>query len=196
MSLSPPLTIMDDPNDFSYIDYDDHFSQNYGSFDDVGKEREQTPKTMGGDSWRFTPSMLDPNSYSFSSFANQPPGYYTPTPGGLNTLYHSQAGDLHTPGMGMNTPLSMPHSGGALPADANVNMHHFHPSMYTHQSFVNPFVTQASFAPAQFVHQDSGFEGMEHSNHDSPLDTHGQQFNQATMGGLDMAPPALPEQDK
>lgn len=30
--------------------------------------------------WGFTPSLLDPNSFAFSQFANQPPQYYTPTP--------------------------------------------------------------------------------------------------------------------
>ena len=62
--------------------------------------------------------MLDPNSYTFANFANQPPGYYTPTPGGTSTLYHSQAGDLHAPNFsfGLGTPLSLPTSEGGVSA--------------------------------------------------------------------------------
>ncbi|KAF2805255.1 uncharacterized protein BDZ99DRAFT_574850 [Mytilinidion resinicola] len=55
--------------------------------------KDPTPRGSH-DSWRFSPSLLDPNSFSFNSFANQPPGYYTPTPGGVGTLYHNQASDL------------------------------------------------------------------------------------------------------
>ncbi|RMZ78793.1 hypothetical protein DV738_g3634, partial [Chaetothyriales sp. CBS 135597] len=73
--------------------------------DDNGKEQDAIPKPPH-EAWRLTPSLMDPNSFAFSS---QPPGYYTPTPNGLNTLYHnqaalyhSQAGDLHTPGMSMS----------------------------------------------------------------------------------------------
>ena len=58
------------------------------------RDQDPTPRASH-EPWRFTPSLLDPNSYAFNSFANAPPGYYTPTPGGNNTLFHSQAGDLH-----------------------------------------------------------------------------------------------------
>lgn len=79
------------------------------------KDQDPTPRGTT-EPWRFTPSLLDPNSFAFTSFANQPPGYYTPTPGGTNTIYHSQAGDLHTPGLGfgLNTPLSLPTSEAGL----------------------------------------------------------------------------------
>jgi hypothetical protein len=58
----------------------------------------------------FTPSFLDlENSNTFNAFTATMPGYYTPTPGGTHTIYHPQAGDLHTPslGLGLSTPLSM-----------------------------------------------------------------------------------------
>ncbi|KAL3952259.1 hypothetical protein ACCO45_013976 [Purpureocillium lilacinum] len=120
--------------------------------------------------WRFTPSLLDPNSYAFNSFANAPPGYYTPTPGGNNTLFHSQAGDLHTPTLvmaqGLGTPLSMPTSGDGLQSGVttmdmsgfqNLQPHQFH--------HFNPFIQapppQPGFAPSSFVHQDTGYETME-----------------------------------
>lgn len=118
---------------------------------------------------------MDPNSYAFASFANQPPGYYTPTPGGTNTIYHSQAGDLHTPGfsMGLGTPLSMPTSEGALQAAQSTQpgMHAFQPHPIAPLPFQNPnpfamahqMSQPQSFAPHQFSHQPAAFDSMAHA---------------------------------
>ena len=122
------------------------------------------------DQWRFTPSLLDSNSFSFASFANQTSGYYTPTPGGTSTVYHNQAGDLHTPGMGfhLGTPLSMPTSDGNI--HSAIEMHGFHPHLLDVHSFqtTTSFNPQQSYAPSSFVHQDSGFEAMDAENDGSP----------------------------
>jgi hypothetical protein len=165
----------------------DHFLRHFADLDDT-KDPDITPKPMA-DSWRLTPSFMDPNSYAFTSFANQPPGYYTPTPGGINTLYHSQAGDLHTPGMGMHlgTPLSMPHTGQSLQShDSGVEMQHFQPHLVNHHHhFHNPFMQQQqpqqsqqqSFAPSHFLqHQDSGYEAIEHSPHKSSPQEQQEKF--------------------
>ena len=138
-----------------------HFGEADGS-----KDPEITPRGQT-DPWRFTPSLLDTNSFAFSAFANQPPGYYTPTPGGANTLYHNQAGDLHTPNIGfhLGTPLSMPMADNPMHAGASFDMHTFHPQMYQPQPFpqAHQYAPQQSFAPSSFVHQDSGYEAMEGS---------------------------------
>lgn len=131
------------------------------------KDLDPTPRA-NQDQWRFTPSMLDPNSFAFTSFANQPPGYYTPTPGGTNTVYHNQAGDLHTPGfsMGLGTPLSMPTSEGPFPAGhpTNAPLHGFAAQAVAPHLFQNPnpFAFQQpppqhpqAFAPHHFSHQPS-----------------------------------------
>lgn len=129
---------------------------------------EPTARTSN-EPWRLTPSFMDPNSFNFNNFANAPPGYYTPTPGGTNTLFHSQAGDLHTPvGMavpGLGTPLSMPNSGAIHTGAGIVDMGAFQP-LQPHQMHMNPFVQaqpppQQAFAPSSFVHQDTGYETME-----------------------------------
>jgi hypothetical protein len=122
--------------------------------------------------------MMDPNSHQFNMFANQMPGYYTPTPGGTNTLYHHQAGDLHTPGfgMGLGTPLSLPTSEGALHAGqqaAAFQAYHPHlPQHVQHSSFhnVNPFQVQhqPGFPPHHFTHEYDGLHGPMAG--DSPLD--------------------------
>ncbi|KAH7157165.1 CP2 transcription factor-domain-containing protein [Dactylonectria macrodidyma] len=142
-----------------------------GITQDVFRDQDPTPRATN-EPWRFTPSLLDPNSLSFANFANAPPGYYTPTPGGTNTLFHHQAGDLHTPtlgfGMGLGTPLSMPTSGegmhavpGTGPMDI-AGFQAFHSQQF-HQ--FNPFIQapppQPAFAPSSFVHQDTGYETMD-----------------------------------
>lgn len=175
---------MDDPDDCILIQ-DGFLTRHFGDTDEL-KDHDSTPKGLH-DQWRFTPSLMDPNSFAFASFANQPPGYYTPTPGGINTLYHSQAGDLHTPGMGMNvgTPLSLPASGGALPADSAIDMHQFHPQLLQAHQFhnVNPFAPQQSFAPSTFMHHDSGYGAMEHSGEASPEDNMGLTHDRESMPG-------------
>lgn len=129
---------------------------------------------------------MDPNSNSFNMFANGLPGYYTPTPGGTNTLYHSQAGDLHTPGLGvgLNTPLSMPTSEGALHAgQQNAQFNGFQNQLPQHlqaQPFqnVNPFHMHhqpQAFPPHSFTHQNS-FDAMEGPVDESPVDDLGMDL--------------------
>lgn len=109
-----------------------------------------------------------------------PPGYYTPTPGGNNTLYHPQAGDLHTPtlglGMGLGTPLSMPTTEGTMHSGAGMmNLASFQQTLHAPPHFhnFNPFIQpppqQPSYAPATFVHQDTGYETMDQDA--SPMDS-------------------------
>ncbi|KAI0401935.1 CP2 transcription factor-domain-containing protein [Xylaria palmicola] len=143
------------------------------------RDQDPTPRASGAE-WRFTPSLLGPDSFSFSNFANQPPGYYTPTPGGTNTLYHPQAGDLHTPSlgltMGLNTPLSLPTSDGAIHAGPGLmEIPQFQHPIASHFQPFNPFIQpapqQPSFAPSSFLHHDTGYETMDHDG--SPLSTGG-----------------------
>ena len=147
--------------------------QNFRQFDDHEEMKDHDEISHEtNEHWRFTPSMLDTNSFSFAAFANQPPGYYTPTPGGMNTLYHSQAGDLHTPGMGIHlgTPLSMPISEASMHAASSIDMNAFNPQMLHAQAFNQQmqYAPQQSYAPSSFVHQDSGYGAMDASNDGSP----------------------------
>ncbi|KAH0356628.1 hypothetical protein KCU81_g876, partial [Aureobasidium melanogenum] len=151
------------------------------------KDADPTPRATSTEQWSFgstglTPSVLDPNSSSFNTFANQMPGYYTPTPGGTNTLYHPQAGDLHTPGfgMGLNTPLSMPTSDtSALHAPQLTHMHSFAHAMQQqhHHHHMNPFANphafqmhhQPTFPPHNFQHQAPVFDQLDSQATDSPM---------------------------
>lgn len=182
----------------------------HGLGHDAFHDQDPTPRASN-EPWRFTPSLMDPNSFAFANFANAPPGYYTPTPGGTNTLYHPQAGDLHTPtlfGMGLGTPLSMPTTEAAMqsgpgsgpgpvpgpnPGPAMMDMsgfHHgptnLHPAHFHQQPQFNPFVQphpqQQSFAPSSFVHQDTGYETMDQDG--SPM---GSDQGDERMGSIDSA---------
>lgn len=140
------------------------------------KDHALTPgRATAAEQWRFTPSMFDTN-FTFGSFLNGPPGYYTPTPGGMNTVYHNHtAGDLHTPGMAfqLGTPLSMPMADGPLHPPPAFDMQTFNPSFFqTH--FQNPQHSQPSHYPAHptayhpsiLVHQDSGYANEKTPEHE------------------------------
>ncbi|KAI0475432.1 CP2 transcription factor-domain-containing protein [Xylariaceae sp. FL0804] len=171
-----------------------------GSAQDVFPDQDPTPRASGAE-WRFTPSLLDPNSFSFNTFANQPPGYYTPTPGGTNTLYHPQAGDLHTPslgmGMGLGTPLSLPTSESNIHAGPGMmDLSHFQhglaPQQF-HQNFA-PFMqhtpSQPTYAPSSFVHQDTGYETMDHDG--SPIsDGDGKRMGSMDATFHSQSPPMM-----
>jgi hypothetical protein len=75
--------------------------------DDIRYDLDPTPKASTH--FRFTPSLLDPNSSAFAAFANQPPGYYTPTPGGSTMGFQSYEMSVNNQGFGTNTPDSMTH---------------------------------------------------------------------------------------
>ncbi|KAF7596421.1 hypothetical protein BBP40_001728 [Aspergillus hancockii] len=118
---------------------------------------------------RYTPSFVDPNSLSFINPLTQPHGYYTPNSGGLGTVFHNQAGDLHTPSMGLNmiTPLTLPQqiAGATINADTTaMGLDQFNQSyMAPHFQNPQPFSQQTTFAPAPFVHRDSGYDAMDES---------------------------------
>lgn len=183
---------------------DDYFNRPvFDNINDANKDTGTTPKPFT-DQWRLTPSLLDPSSFAFSAFANQQPGYYTPTPGGYNTLWHSSAaGDLHTPGaLGLNTPLSLPHSMHGMHApDPNIHFGHFNPQLlhqpqtYHHDPFHGQghlqMQQQPSFAPpSHFLqHQDSGYSGLDDSKNPTP----NQEDN--TGSGQTLAPPSIKQHD-
>ncbi|CAK7197805.1 hypothetical protein SEUCBS139899_000454 [Sporothrix eucalyptigena] len=136
----------------------------------VFPDQDPTPRASTNEPWRFTPSLLDPGAFSFSSFPNGNTGFYAAqTPGGNNTLFHPQAGDLHTPtmglGMSLNTPLSMPAADGSMhPGTATATMmdvsaagfhNGLHPqAFHAYHPFAQPAAQQPSFAPSSFVHHD------------------------------------------
>lgn len=135
---------------------------------DVTEPKDEATPRATADAWRFTPLLLDPNNFTFSSYMNPQPGYLTPTPGsGMNTVYHHQAGDLHTPGMTfhLGTPLSMPIPDTTAMANPNFSyLQGFHTQVsqnpiIAHQSQF--FVPPPTFHPSLLVHQDSGFENVD-----------------------------------
>ncbi|KAF3110487.1 hypothetical protein TWF102_008065 [Orbilia oligospora] len=72
------------------------------------EDLDPTPRAAA-EPFRFTPSLLDPTSAAFAAFANQPPGYYTPTPGNPQPPPFSEPNvDLQTPsiGIGIGPPIT------------------------------------------------------------------------------------------
>lgn len=88
--------------------------------------------------------------------------------------------------MGLGTPLSLPTSEGGMHSGAPMmDMSHFHHGIQPHQfqpfnPFIQPAQAQSSFAPSSFVHQDTGYETMDHDG--SPLDS---DKTDDRMGSLD-----------
>ena len=137
----------------------------YKHSNDQDEGKEQDTGLGESEQWRFTPSMLDTNSFAFTAFANQHSEGFTPTPAAaMSDAFHNQAGDLHTPsmGFGLETPLSMSNSDGQNNSTISDEMHAFHPHLLQSQTFHSPnmFTQQQSYAPSSFVHQDSGYETL------------------------------------
>ena len=163
---------------------------------DMFRDQDPTPRASN-EPWRFTPTLLDPASFTFN-FANY--NYYTATtPGGTNTLYHPQAGDLHTPtlGLGMGTPLSMATSGAAMqPGTTSMDMsfnNGFPLPQFPNQ--FNPFVPttepQPSLAPSHFLSQNSGFEAMDQDTSQADSD-HDQGDDQLSTIETAFQPQSIP----
>ncbi|KAK1145581.1 hypothetical protein N8T08_004139 [Aspergillus melleus] len=136
----------------------------------VGLENDGT--LPGGHGMRFAPTFVDPNSLSFmDSMSQQTGGYYTPNSGGLGTVFHNQAGDLHTPNLGLNlmSPLSLGHQVGGTNISADGSSMGLDPfsQQFMPPHYHNPqhFAQQATFAPGALVHRDSGYDAM-----DEPVD--------------------------
>ena len=125
------------------------------------------------DHWRFTPNIFDSGSFAFSSLMNQHSGYYTPTANAISMACHTQAGDLHTPGMAfqLGTPLSLPASEGQILSTTTVGMHAFDAQLMNSGHYSDPhvFAPPQSYAPSSFLHQDTRFEPLDASNDDVPV---------------------------
>lgn len=143
------------------------------------KDLDSTPRAQH-EPWRFTPSLLDPNSFGFSAFSNQPPGYYSPTTGSSNSQWTNHTGDIHTPGVnmtiGLQTPLSLPPSssetltGGPL-LDIAAFGHHIPPN-YTNYNPFGPNQSdqqhqQNTYTPASFLQHETVYDSLE--QHGSPI---------------------------
>lgn len=137
---------------------------------DMKFSAERTPRNLSD--LGFTSQWMDPSAMPMMSLAGQHPGFYTPNSGGMGAIYHSQAGDLHTPTLGMNmiTPLSL---ANPMPDPTNQQqpgLDHFNQQyLAQHIPDMNSYVQQASYAPSAFMHRESAFDAMDESVDDSSL---------------------------
>lgn len=132
---------------------------------------ERTPRNLSD--INFSSTWMDPSAMPMMSLAGQHPGFYTPNSGGMGAIFHSQAGDLHTPTLGANiiTPLSLANPMPGGPANQQQpGLDHFNPQyLAQHVPEMNSYVQQASFAPSAFMHRESAFDAMDESVDGAPL---------------------------
>lgn len=153
---------------------------------DVKDKKEHDAITKAThDQWGFTPSLMDPNSFAFTSFASQPPAYYaaTPTANGLPNTTHT--GDLHTPNMALSllTPLAIPHSTSTDPTmpHSAMDLGPFHAPFLSHQApSVDPFGTAHGFAPSTFLRRDPDLVALSRSMEEPPLGS--LSMNNSSLG--------------
>jgi hypothetical protein len=135
---------------------------------DLKFPNDRTPRNL--QDLNFAPSWVDPNAMPMMSLASQYPGFYTPNSGGMGAIFHNQAGDLHTPTVGMNmiTPLSL---SNPLPAQTTQGLDQFNPQyLGQHVPEINPYVQPASYAPSAFIHsREAGYDAMDESVDNSSL---------------------------
>jgi hypothetical protein len=138
--------------------------------DDTRYDLDPTPKASA--QFRFTPSLLDPNSSAFAAFAAQPPGYYTPTPGGSTMGFQSYELAVNNPGFGTNTPDSMTHpSQNSLSSSIfqpHLNMDHSHymhfrPHPYAQDSYQNLSIPGSAVGGAGSESSPSNYSPETHS---------------------------------
>ena len=149
-------------------------------------------------SLQLSSPFVDPNSLSFFPLANQPNNLLTPSSSVFNGGFHSQqAGDLHTPTMGMGMMNSLPLS-QQFPMESDPTTMSLNPlgQQFFSQPFQNaqPFAQQQqqSFAPSAFVHRDSRYDAMDESPENSSLHDLDVQVDPSTK--LPASTIELPEQ--
>lgn len=151
---------------------------------EVFRDMDPTPRAVN-DPWRFTPSLLDANAFSFNPLTPGVTGvagaqsYYPPTPGGSGTLLPQVMEMQPPPSMaistGLETPLSVPTTLDIIPPSVEVSNLAAFPAIEAHPiPPFDPFVQappppQPAFVPSEFVHHDTGYETMEHDG--SPMDS-------------------------
>lgn len=150
---------------------------------------ERTPRNLND--LNFSPSWMDPNgNMNMMSLAAQHPGFYTPNSAGMGAIFHSQAGDLHTPTLGMNTmtPMSL-NSAMHNPHPAHSDIDGFNQPYLAHQmhDMSNPFMQQQSYAPSAFMQREpASYEMMDESVDESPMGIPmDQASNVSTMSTTD-----------
>ncbi|KAF3918391.1 hypothetical protein ABW20_dc0103190 [Dactylellina cionopaga] len=144
------------------------------------EDLDPTPRAAA-EPFRFTPSLLDPSSTAFAAFANQPPGYYTPTPGNPQPPPFSEPNvELQTPniGIGIGPPISAATSGTLMNASPAYTTHAINPQQFHNY---HPFL-------ASTIHQEYGLHNfdapaspkgspMELSGHEEDISEFKQVFN-------------------
>lgn len=121
---------------------------------------DRTPRNL--QDLKFAPSWVKPDL--MMSLASR---FYTPGSGGLGTVFHSQAGDLHTPTLDLDwtTSLSLLNPMASTQPTHQLDFDQFN-QQYLSQYLAGRILYDRveSYAPSAFIHRDSGHDTM----HESP----------------------------
>lgn len=128
---------------------------------------DPTPKAHGVP-FRFTPSLLDPNSSAFAAFAAQPPGYYTPTPGGSTMAFQSYELPVNPQVFQTNTPDSLTPQQHNSMSTASIFQHHFNIDHSAYMPFRPHPYAQDSFQGLSIPGSAIGGSRSESSSNYSP----------------------------
>ena len=128
---------------------------------------DPTPKAHAAP-FRFTPSLLDPNSSAFAAFAAQPPSYYTPTPGGSTMGIQSYELPINTNVFQTNTPDSLTHPQQTSMSTTSIFRHQFSMNHSTYMPFRPHPYTQDSYHGLSIPGAVIGGAGSESSSNYSP----------------------------
>ncbi|KAK6505273.1 hypothetical protein TWF481_007184 [Arthrobotrys musiformis] len=133
------------------------------------EDLDPTPRAAA-EPFRFTPSLLDPTSAAFAAFANQPPGYYTPTPGNPQPPTFSEPNvEVQTPsiGIGIGPPITTASNGTLLHTTQAYTAHAINPQQFHNY---HPFL-----APP--LHQDYALHNLDApaSPKGSPMEISGHE---------------------
>ncbi|KAJ5215334.1 uncharacterized protein N7498_001741, partial [Penicillium cinerascens] len=127
---------------------------------DLKISNDRTPRNL--QDLNFTPSWINPDL--MMSLAGH---FYTPGSGGRGTVFHSQAGDLHTPTLDLNMTTSLSLSNpmaGTQPTHQPYFDQFNQQYLAQHMAGRNLYGGVESYAPSAFIHRDSGYDTM----HESP----------------------------
>ncbi|KAK0105977.1 hypothetical protein ONS95_004486 [Cadophora gregata] len=125
--------------------------------------------------WRYTPPLLNSNSFLFAPFTGQLPGCFEPIAEGTSTLHYNEDADLPIPGvemgMGLGMPLVLPTSEDGVHIGWMTDRHCFPPQTAQPHEFYNfnLFDPHQTFAPYYLSDQPPDVEPLGTSGETSPI---------------------------
>ncbi|KAJ5642657.1 hypothetical protein N7490_006657 [Penicillium lividum] len=124
---------------------------------------ERTPRNL--QDLDYAPSCTDPNFMPMLPLACQDPSLYTHKTVVTGAIWHHQAGELHTPTVGLTTNTTLSLSNTSLKGSIEyVDQQYFAPQFFD----MNRYAPQATRTPNAFMHRDFALDSMYEAGDGSP----------------------------